>query len=503
MTTNVGSIETVDVDQGFAFSQSLQITPAWYQDGDVIKCEVTNTEIPNSNPVITSINLDLLFAPISVPEINGYTSGTPVREGDFLNISCQVTGGKPLVSNIKLVCDGADSTSIQIKEQDTVISYTWFRVLRILHDKVCGCSAVHVTNKYKLASVVTLFVNYAPSVTLRTEFRRQTRSVRLICEARGRPAVFHFSRFTHSWRGRRIRELTGELEPPHKYVLTIQPYRYSDSGSYQCAVSNDIIGLNTVTQQLGSISVNMEVQPALVDATKQNEMIQANIGDRVILNKTIFSWADITYYRWINQGRKIMKSRISTTDVILNIYTTKVMDVAYIVSLVIERIGEIHTGLYVLRVCNKFGCAQFYTHLEAAGDLLPAVNEHLIPIVAGVAGALILLMVVVVAFVVYNLRKTRIAKEEDTYMHLNNTERPANSDGGECEHSYETINNITVQENRGEGDGQAVEDMNSHNQSPNPYQNIQIPVSVLQIRIMTANLATFINRCRQHVKYIH
>ncbi|XP_041373777.1 cell adhesion molecule 2-like isoform X2 [Gigantopelta aegis] len=395
MTTNVGSIETVDVDQGFAFSQSLQITPAWYQDGDVIKCEVTNTEIPNSNPVITSINLDLLFAPISVPEINGYTSGTPVREGDFLNISCQVTGGKPLVSNIKLVCDGADSTSIQIKEQDTVISYTWFRVLRILHDKVCGCSAVHVTNKYKLASVVTLFVNYAPSVTLRTEFRRQTRSVRLICEARGRPAVFHFSRFTHSWRGRRIRELTGELEPPHKYVLTIQPYRYSDSGSYQCAVSNDIIGLNTVTQQLGSISVNME------------------------------------------------------------------------------------------------------------GDLLPAVNEHLIPIVAGVAGALILLMVVVVAFVVYNLRKTRIAKEEDTYMHLNNTERPANSDGGECEHSYETINNITVQENRGEGDGQAVEDMNSHNQSPNPYQNIQIPVSVLQIRIMTANLATFINRCRQHVKYIH
>ncbi|XP_041372714.1 uncharacterized protein LOC121385986 [Gigantopelta aegis] len=64
ITTNVGSIETQNVGRGFTFSQSMQITPAWYQDEDVIKCEVTNTNISGSNPLTNSVTLDLIYLPL-------------------------------------------------------------------------------------------------------------------------------------------------------------------------------------------------------------------------------------------------------------------------------------------------------------------------------------------------------------------------------------------------------------------------------------------------------
>ena len=98
-------------------------------------------------------------APTVAPVISGYTSQSPLHEGDILNIACQVTGGKPLVSHVKFVCHGADVQGWEKRDELGVTRSIQFMVLKTHHGKVCGCSAQHVTGKYDLASMVTLVVN--------------------------------------------------------------------------------------------------------------------------------------------------------------------------------------------------------------------------------------------------------------------------------------------------------------------------------------------------------
>ncbi|XP_041372470.1 uncharacterized protein LOC121385765 [Gigantopelta aegis] len=100
----------------------------------------------------------------------------------------------------------------------------------------------------------------APTVTVRETIISHNKTVRVICEANGNPAEYTFSNFTHSRNGHSIGELEGAHAEPNKYVLTISPYSYNDTGTYQCTVSNGIAGINNATNQTGNITITIEME---------------------------------------------------------------------------------------------------------------------------------------------------------------------------------------------------------------------------------------------------
>ncbi|XP_041372628.1 uncharacterized protein LOC121385903 [Gigantopelta aegis] len=283
-------------------------------------------------------------------------------------MSCEVTGGNPPVSTIIFTCGEIPTKTSQSTVGPAVVRDIRFTVKRADDNQICRCSAIHTTNQYNLFKETRISVIYSPNVTVYSKYNIHYNSVKIICEANGRPPEYHFSKFTHFWGGQKIREIAGRLESPNRHVHIIQPYSYKDSGTYECTVSNNVTGLNNVTEQTGNKTINMHVRLVLMDTSKQNETIAVTIGQNLTLSKTIFSKNNISSYNWINPHGATTKhnSEVNSVDVTLNIYKTRVRDTGYRFSLLIGRIEEDDHGLHVLTVCNAFGCGEFYTNVVTA-----------------------------------------------------------------------------------------------------------------------------------------
>ncbi|XP_041372432.1 uncharacterized protein LOC121385730 [Gigantopelta aegis] len=239
-----------------AYSQELKFIPHWYQDGNKIVCKAFDADTNMTTTSNVKI-MNLTYPPLAHPVIKqDNNSNTPLdseiitREGAMLHLSCEVTGGKPSVSNVSIVCGG-----ITVYTTDGAVGRISFEVLRNIHHHTCQCSATHITGRYNLTATVTILVNYAPDVTVRHDFDSSEKSLKVICQTEGRPETYGFTPFIHFWNKYKLRELPGQLVEFNRNILTIYNVTYADSGRYQCGASNGIDGLNKVKVQTGFTSV--------------------------------------------------------------------------------------------------------------------------------------------------------------------------------------------------------------------------------------------------------
>ena len=77
----------------------------------------------------------------------------------------------------------------------------------------------------------------------------------ITCEASGRPDVYNFHGFKHSWRAQLIRTVNVTKVKPNKYVWTVLSASCEDSGVYQCSVDNGIPDKNNTVIQSSTTSV--------------------------------------------------------------------------------------------------------------------------------------------------------------------------------------------------------------------------------------------------------
>ncbi|XP_041346828.1 uncharacterized protein LOC121366445, partial [Gigantopelta aegis] len=278
-----------------------------------------------------------------------------------------------------------------------------------------------------------VFLYYAPDVTVRHDFNSSEKSLKVICETRGRPETYGFTPFIHSWNKYRIRELPGQLVEFNRNVLTIYNVTYADSGRYQCGASNGIDGLNNVKVQTGFTSVEFGEKPIFDAESKQNQTVSAVLGNTVVLERKIFSNSNITLHMWINGRDQHLTGRVSTTEVTLHIYGITVKDGGYSITLKIPTLNEADLGLYKLDVCNRFGCGHFYTTLKVVSEPGSTSHSVLVAAVSGVTVVVILVVIIVVVIVIVRKRRnstTNTHSNDDNHEYMNQDnnqhgERPA------------------------------------------------------------------------------
>ncbi|XP_041346859.1 uncharacterized protein LOC121366506 [Gigantopelta aegis] len=402
---------------GSTYRQELKLLPHWYQHGNKIACKVLDVST-NITAMSNSEFLDLIYPPLTSAvmkqEENPETplsSEITIQEGATLNLSCEVTGGKPRVLTVTIQCDGIGPSIFYTVVGDRVTGYLSLTVWRNFHNHTCQCSATHKTGRYHLTTSVTILVNYVLGVTVRHDYNSSKKGLKVICEAEGRPGDYSFSPFTHYWGEDRIRELPGQHVSHNKYVLTVQNVTYADSGRYQCDVSNGVEGLKKVILQTNFTSIEIGGKPIFGD-TEQNQTVSAVLGKTVVLERKIFSNSNITLHTWRNlRGQKLL-GQLSTTEVTLNIYSITVNDIGYSISLEIPKLNKDDQGLYTLDACNSFGCGHFYTTLNIAipepGNTSDSV---LVAAVSGVTVVLILVVIIVVAIVIVRKRRNSTANK--------------------------------------------------------------------------------------------
>ncbi|XP_041373849.1 uncharacterized protein LOC121386882 isoform X2 [Gigantopelta aegis] len=428
---------------GSTYRQELKFIPHWYQHGNTIACKVLDVST-NITAMSNSEILDLIYPPLKSPVMKQITNQeTPlsseitIQEGAMLNLSCEVTGGKPRVSTVTIRCDGINSTFYSVVG-DRVTGYLSLTVRRNLHNHACQCSATHETGRYHFTSNVTIRVNLtdAEGVTVGHEFNSSNKILKVICEVKGYPDIYTFSSFTHFWGEHRIRELPGQHVSPNKYVLTVQNATYADSGRYQCDVSNGVQGPNKIKLQTNFTLVAIGDKPIFGDE-EQNQTVSAVLGTTVVLERKIFSKSNITLPTWTNGQGENFTAEISSTTVTLRIYNTTVADDGYSVKLTISNLSNDDQGIYKLAVCNINGCDQFYTTLKVVVSEPVTLDPILIPAASGAAGFVVLLVIVIVIICVIKKRRNsqtnKTDNKDDDYNSVNRTnaqrETDINDDG--------------------------------------------------------------------------
>ena len=88
------------------------------------------------------------------------TSGSSVtfHKCDKVDITCTVTGVHPLVSKVIINCTDITEETSQIKKENAVVGTLSLTVTISLHNKICRCSAKHMT-EYDRTSYFTIFIN--------------------------------------------------------------------------------------------------------------------------------------------------------------------------------------------------------------------------------------------------------------------------------------------------------------------------------------------------------
>ncbi|XP_041372720.1 uncharacterized protein LOC121385991 [Gigantopelta aegis] len=458
---------------GSTYRQELKLIPHWYQHQNRIACKVVDVST-NITAMTHSEVLDLIYPPLTSPVMKQVTNPkTPlsseitIQEGAMLNLSCEVTGGKPRVLTVTIRCDGINPSTFYTVVGDRVTGYLSLTVWRNLHNHTCQCSATHKTGRYHLTTSVTILVNYAQGVTVRHEFNSSNKILKLICEAEGRPDNYSFSPLTHFWGEYRIRELPGQRVSPNKYVLTVRNVTYADSGKYQCGVSNGVEGLNKVKIQTNFTSIEIGGKPILGDM-EQNPTVLAVLGKTIVVERKIFSKSNITRHTWTNgRGQKLL-GQLSTIEVTLNIYNITVKDIGYSISLEIPKLTKDDQGLYTLNICNSFGCGHFYTTLKIAiAELVDGSTSDsvLVAAVSGVTVVVILVVIIVVAIVIVRKRrnstKNKHSQDDDHgYMNQDNNQQV---DGPTVEY-VNTVNDVN--------NVYDVNTVNINTEEPHVYQTL-------------------------------
>ncbi|XP_070174698.1 uncharacterized protein [Littorina saxatilis] len=132
--------------------------PKSEDDRNVVACTVT---LADGRSAVGRLQIMLEYPPQTPPVINGYKKGDVLQAGDDLRLTCSVLGGKPLVKNVILSCDGHPDTAPDIAGQTEVHSVLEFKSVRVEDNgKRCICTAEWKdTDWYRLSVTTTLIVN--------------------------------------------------------------------------------------------------------------------------------------------------------------------------------------------------------------------------------------------------------------------------------------------------------------------------------------------------------
>ena len=106
--------------------------------------------------------------------------------------------------------------------------------------------------------------------------------------------------------------------------------------------------------------------------SERDNTLGEEIGQQVIMYKTVFSLQNITRHQWMKNGNiltgNLIETNITDTRITLNLFDkVRVSETGYNFTLKIKMFNESDEGRYRLEVCNTFDCGTFFTNLSAAG----------------------------------------------------------------------------------------------------------------------------------------
>ncbi|XP_069119328.1 cell adhesion molecule 2-like [Argopecten irradians] len=124
---------------GFISTQVLQLVPDRYQDGNVVRCVVQNEDVTLGERT-ASVTLDINYLP-STPVTVSVDPTTEGQENSVVDLTCHVTGGKPIPS-LQWTCPPTvtmttPTTGSQGDRHTSVITVT---LTRQANGQTCTCT---------------------------------------------------------------------------------------------------------------------------------------------------------------------------------------------------------------------------------------------------------------------------------------------------------------------------------------------------------------------------
>ncbi|KAK7485542.1 hypothetical protein BaRGS_00023230, partial [Batillaria attramentaria] len=134
-----------------------------------VRCTVTNP-YNNNHQRQGSYTLDLKYPPLSPPVIKGYTTGQAVYADDSLSLTCEVSGGKPLVTSVTFTCQSRHPDNPNdVTVSGSVSSSLDVSVTQYDDGITCSCTARWKVASYYRDSADTTLTVYCEYHTGRTD----------------------------------------------------------------------------------------------------------------------------------------------------------------------------------------------------------------------------------------------------------------------------------------------------------------------------------------------
>ncbi|XP_041378332.1 uncharacterized protein LOC121390557 [Gigantopelta aegis] len=215
------------------------------------------------------------------------------------------------------------------------------------------------------------------------------KTFRLVCSVLKYTMPFRFLGFEHSFVDSvPVRKEPGKRISKSVIEWTIHPYGYEDIGRYACYAKNAITRVDIVLSPL------LNIPPQLADFENQYESIVLNVGDRLLLNKTILpTWKRMAYWKWVDPSGRIRKSEHLYHYVKFVVYGKEISLNAPEITMMIDAVTEADFGEYTLKVCDFVGCSIFTTSVLRKGAVAEPVRQD----GDGDSGFMMILIMILVA----------------------------------------------------------------------------------------------------------
>ncbi|CAC5394845.1 unnamed protein product [Mytilus coruscus] len=241
------------------------------------------------------------------------------EETKSFDISCQSTGSRPAASMYWLLGQkNITSNSTYLSNQEsltdkyTVTSNLRYRVDRRYNGQKLICRAVNIAGS--METFRTLYVKYAPDVTVENKTFSQTQSSRQIHSTLDSHPPVNTCKWHHlSKYGEHIRYFSGNNQ-----ILTLplvtENKQYQDTGEYVCTAENGIVGINGQLKQTGSGYVNSNAPPVITADNKDNFTQYGKFGKGTKVYVNVYSIPKYSRISWYI-GNTQLVSRKYVTEV--------------------------------------------------------------------------------------------------------------------------------------------------------------------------------------------
>ncbi|XP_033758305.1 uncharacterized protein LOC117340650 [Pecten maximus] len=247
---------------GLISTQVLQLTPDRYQDGNAVTCVVQNEDVTLGERT-ASVTLDINYLP-STPASVSVNPTTEGRERSTVDLTCQVTGGKPRPSLQwtcpRTVTHTVPTTGSQGDSHTSVITVT---LTRQVNGHNCSCTGRQNQTSWTGSAESPVFiVRFGPdnvSITgNRVVVADGINTLTLTCTTQEYNRHVHITWYNGTTRISNTATVTntsgsyGGLISTQ--VLQLTPDRYQDGNVVRCVVQNEAV---TVGERTASVTLDI------------------------------------------------------------------------------------------------------------------------------------------------------------------------------------------------------------------------------------------------------